>query len=249
MKAVSVFTDAVAVSAGPMNSFGLKSDGTTWAWGNNTMGELGNGTISPATPVTPANLTPHQITALTGTVSAVGNQSALGTDDTVWAWGENTGGRLGLQVANGFATLPLIVSLSTETAPDLSIFGSGSQTVQSGSFSNALTVTATRDGIAVPNALVNFVLTQGSGLLASNTALPQFSQILQVRTDANGRASVFFQTPGSGSSQILAAIGGMETYFSVLAQGTSVPAMPFWASLSLGALLFLTATRFLPRRA
>lgn len=248
-KAVSVFTNAVAISAGPMNSFGLKSDGTTWAWGNNTMGELGNGTISPATPVTPANLTPHQITMLSGSMSALSNQSALGSDDTVWAWGKNTGGRLGLQFANGFATLPLIVSLSTEPTPTLDIFGSGSQTVQSGNFSNALTVTATRDGVAAPNALVNFVLTQGSGLLTANTALPQFSQILQVRTDANGRASVFFQTPGSGSSQILAAIGDMETYFSVLAQGTGVPAMPYWAALFLGALLFLAGTRFLPRRA
>jgi alpha-tubulin suppressor-like RCC1 family protein len=246
---VTGLADAVAISAGPMSSFALKDDGTTWAWGNNTRGEWGNGTVSPAPPVTPTNLTPHQITALPGTMSAVSNQSALGSDDTVWAWGENTGGRLGLSVANGFATLPLIVSLSTESAPTLDIFGSNSQTVQSGSFSNALTVTATRDGMAVPNTLVNFVLTEGSGLLAANTALPQFSQILQVRTDANGRASVFFQTPGSGSSRILAAIGGMETYFSVLAQGTGVPAMPVWAYLSLGVLLFLVGTRFLPKRA
>ncbi|MFA7344957.1 MAG: chitobiase/beta-hexosaminidase C-terminal domain-containing protein [Terrimicrobiaceae bacterium] len=246
---VTGLADAVAISAGPSNSFALKNDGTAWAWGSNTMGELGNGTISPSSPLTPANLTPHQVTALTGAMAAVGNQSALGTDGTVWAWGENTGGRLGLDVANGFATLPLIVGLSTAPDPDLSVFGSGSQTVQSGSFSNALTVTATADGIAVPNALVNFVLTQGSGFLATDTASPRFSQILQVRTDSDGRASVFFQTPGSGSSQILAAIGGMGTYFSVLAQGTGVPAMPVWAYLSLGVLLFLAGTRFLPKLA
>lgn len=45
-------TDWVAVAAGWQYSFGLKSDGTIWAWGINEKGQLGDGTTEPRdTPV------------------------------------------------------------------------------------------------------------------------------------------------------------------------------------------------------
>jgi hypothetical protein len=45
-------TRVTCVWGGARETIALKSDGTVWAWGNNPVGELGNGnTICQATPV------------------------------------------------------------------------------------------------------------------------------------------------------------------------------------------------------
>lgn len=82
---------AIAVSAGNDSSFALKSDGTVWAWGDNTYGQLGDGTTTD-------RATPVQVTGLTGvTRIAAGyfHVLALRNDGTVRSWGRNTYGQLG----------------------------------------------------------------------------------------------------------------------------------------------------------
>ena len=82
----------VAVSGGVLHTAALKSDRTIWAWGLNTNGQLGDGTITN-------RLTPTQeITFATDwvAVSASGNHTmALKSDGTLWAWGKNASGQLG----------------------------------------------------------------------------------------------------------------------------------------------------------
>jgi alpha-tubulin suppressor-like RCC1 family protein len=101
----------VAIAAGYWHSLALKSDGTVWAWGDNTYGELGNGTFAGTAIysntdyllgtgiATPAQvLGPNGTGALTGIVAiAAGcyHNLALKSDGTVWAWGENSYGELG----------------------------------------------------------------------------------------------------------------------------------------------------------
>jgi alpha-tubulin suppressor-like RCC1 family protein len=90
-------TEVVAVAAGTSHSLVLKSDGSVWAWGLNSNGQLGDaGTTQRITPV--------QVTGAGGTgyltgvqaIAASGTHSlALKGDGTVWAWGNNTNGRLG----------------------------------------------------------------------------------------------------------------------------------------------------------
>ena len=60
-----------AVSAGASHTLGLRVDGTLWAWGANSNGELGDGT-------TTARLTPVQVGTLTSwtAISANGAHSA-----------------------------------------------------------------------------------------------------------------------------------------------------------------------------
>ncbi|MCL2504184.1 MAG: cell wall-binding repeat-containing protein, partial [Coriobacteriia bacterium] len=89
-------------SAGQLHSFGIKRDGTLWAWGVNSYGHLGDGTGGDETDANDKNA-PVQVGAGAGrwiTVSA-GNAYSLGIkgDGSLWAWGSNSHGRLGIGVS------------------------------------------------------------------------------------------------------------------------------------------------------
>ncbi len=69
----------------------VKQDGTVWAWGSNSGGQLGNGT-------TTRSLTPIQVPGVGSFVAVTGGEEftlALRADGTVWAWGWNGNGQLG----------------------------------------------------------------------------------------------------------------------------------------------------------
>ncbi|MGM1064140.1 RCC1 domain-containing protein [Saccharothrix sp. Mg75] len=83
---------AVAGSDGD-NAYALRSDGTAWAWGQNSSGELG-----AATPQGNWSRVPVQVTGLTGVVSIDGGANsahAVTSDGAVWAWGVHHRGELG----------------------------------------------------------------------------------------------------------------------------------------------------------
>ncbi len=80
-----------AVAAGTSHTLALKTNGTVWAWGLNSNGQLGDGT-------TTQRAVPVQITSLTGIASVEAGAAhtlALRSDGTVWSWGLNTNGQLG----------------------------------------------------------------------------------------------------------------------------------------------------------
>ncbi len=82
----------IAASAGGDHNLALKYDGTVWAWGGNSYGQLGNGTTSVS------SINPVQVVGLDGvTAVAAGTffSLALKSDRTVWAWGSNSYGQLG----------------------------------------------------------------------------------------------------------------------------------------------------------
>jgi len=75
----------------------IKTDGTLWSWGTNETGNLGIPSIAIGNPG--ARSSPIQIPGTTwNTVSARVNYYTLATktDGTLWGWGSNTYGRLGL---------------------------------------------------------------------------------------------------------------------------------------------------------
>lgn len=85
--------DWVSVEAGSNSSFGLKSDGSLWAWGRNDYGQLGTG-LSGNNYVAPVRIGVAndwvQVSA------GVFHTLALKSDGSLWAWGQNTWGELGI---------------------------------------------------------------------------------------------------------------------------------------------------------
>jgi alpha-tubulin suppressor-like RCC1 family protein len=85
-------TDTVPkVTAGNAHTVALATDGTVWAWGINSSGQLGDGTATRrTTPVEVPNLA--DITE----ISAGHNHTvALDKNGNVWTWGSNSDGQLG----------------------------------------------------------------------------------------------------------------------------------------------------------
>lgn len=93
---VGALTDWIDIGISQYAVFGIRSNGTLWSWGANTSGQLGFGGYSTVS-------SPRQVGALTNWASMMigmdnGSQSvwAIKTDRTLWAWGENSSGRLGI---------------------------------------------------------------------------------------------------------------------------------------------------------
>lgn len=95
------FSDIEAMATGSwrgiVSLYGLRSDGTVWAWGDNYFGQLGDGS-------TTTRLGPVHVLGLDGVASIAASAShaaggvaayAVASDGTVWAWGDNSSGQLG----------------------------------------------------------------------------------------------------------------------------------------------------------
>lgn len=94
---VTPLSGVTAIAAGGAFSLVLKSDGTVWAWGSNSTGQLGDTT--QVTKITPVQvLTSDGVTPLSGiTAIAAGGSHVLAINGgtTMYVWGYNELGQLG----------------------------------------------------------------------------------------------------------------------------------------------------------
>ncbi len=99
------------MDGGYYHTVAVKTDGTLWAWGDNTYGQLGDGTtIDHSSPV--------QVGTATNWAAVGAGQYhtvAVKTDGTLWAWGDNTFGQLGDGTTTNHAT-PVQVGTATNWA-------------------------------------------------------------------------------------------------------------------------------------
>jgi len=84
---VTSLEDVVGVATHFVHALALRRDGTVWAWGSNSNGQLGDNTrVDRRTPV--------QVVGLTNIVQVAAgsfNSYALRNDGTVWTWGNHSG--------------------------------------------------------------------------------------------------------------------------------------------------------------
>jgi alpha-tubulin suppressor-like RCC1 family protein len=90
---VTGLTNVIAVAGGAYHSLALKSDGTVWSWGRNTQGCLGNGSAT-GTQATPGQVADFD--HVIAIAAAKTHSLALKSDGTVWSWGDNSAGQLGV---------------------------------------------------------------------------------------------------------------------------------------------------------
>ncbi|MCH8330951.1 MAG: PKD domain-containing protein, partial [Bacteroidetes bacterium] len=107
----------IAIAADKEHSLALLADSTVRSWGDNTWGQLGDGTnIVRSYPVIVANLT-GVIAISTGDRHSI----ALKSDGTVWTWGNNSNGQLG--TGGGNSNVPVKV----DSLEDIIWIASGSR--------------------------------------------------------------------------------------------------------------------------
>ncbi len=83
-----------SVSAGSLHTCATQTDGTLWCWGYNGSGQVGNGTVVwPQT--SPAQVGPG-VTTWNSVQSGNTHTCATRTDGTLWCWGDNTFGQVGI---------------------------------------------------------------------------------------------------------------------------------------------------------
>jgi len=93
---VGGFTDWCQVATGSYHGLGVRCNGTAWAWGNNNCGQLGDNDVATC------NRRSSPVSVVGGFtdwchVSAGGYHSiGLRSNGTVWTWGRNVGGALGI---------------------------------------------------------------------------------------------------------------------------------------------------------
>jgi alpha-tubulin suppressor-like RCC1 family protein len=105
---VGTETNWAAVAAGDFHTLALKTDGSLWGWGDNTAGQVGDGSVVPNTRSVPVRI---GIATDWLAIAAGGSHSAaLKTDHTLWAWGANNAGQLG-NGTNIAAVAPLQIVL------------------------------------------------------------------------------------------------------------------------------------------
>jgi uncharacterized repeat protein (TIGR01451 family) len=99
-------TNIQSIATGSPGSFALASDGTIWAWGDNTYGQLGDGTQT-------LRSSPVHLSTVTGVRSLSTNGTctfAIKQDGSIWSWGSNTSGMLGTGSSASFSPVPVNVT-------------------------------------------------------------------------------------------------------------------------------------------
>jgi len=107
---IGALTDWQSVSTNASHVLAVKTDGTLWAWGGQGNGILGNGSNFGSVN------SPTQIGALTNWLAvAAGKYSSAAkkTNGTLWVWGKNSSGQLGLGNTTSYSSPVQVGSLTT----------------------------------------------------------------------------------------------------------------------------------------
>ena len=110
---VGSLTNWESISAGSSVGYATKTDGTLWAWGINSSGQLGNGdAVSYSSPIQIGSLTDWGGAIIRPTLTSV---TVIKSNGTLWSWGQGQYGRLGDGTAANKSSPTQIGSLTTWT--------------------------------------------------------------------------------------------------------------------------------------
>ena len=96
------------------NQIGIQSNGTLWTWGNNSYGQLGNNTSTLSTFSSPVQV--GTINYWTQAVTGSSFTMAIQSPGTLWSWGYNVNGQLGLNTGTAAISSPVQVGTNSNWA-------------------------------------------------------------------------------------------------------------------------------------
>jgi alpha-tubulin suppressor-like RCC1 family protein len=104
-------TNWAAISIGAAHTLAIKNDGTLWAWGRNYVGQLGTGNITNQNSPVQIGTETDWMTVAAGYTTC---SFAIKTNGSLWAWGENNYGQLGIGDDSEYETSPVRVGTDTD---------------------------------------------------------------------------------------------------------------------------------------
>jgi len=120
-------TGITAIEGRQYHTVALKGDGTVWTWGDNTYGQLGDGTTTRRLkPVQVVGSSTGFLTGITAVSGGAYHVIALKGDGTVWTWGYNYYGQLGNGTTTGRLKPVQVVGPSSGFLTGVTKIGAGS---------------------------------------------------------------------------------------------------------------------------
>lgn len=85
------------IASSPFHTVAIAANGTLWAWGSNSHGQLGTGSFSNSSVPVQVGTASNWVSIAVGSNFTVALRSSglFGNSNTLWAWGINTYGQLG----------------------------------------------------------------------------------------------------------------------------------------------------------
>ena len=106
---IGIDSDWKEISGGNVFTVGLKVNGTLWTWGSDSIGQLGNGTSSNSDVAIPTQISNQNWNSIAAGKDHV---IAIQSNGTLWAWGSNSFGQLGI---NSTTSKSLPVQVGTDS--------------------------------------------------------------------------------------------------------------------------------------
>ena len=101
------------VANGSNYTLAIQNNGTLWGWGLNNFGQLGNNSNSTqSSPVQIGTLSIWASVSAEGSAALTGSSLAIQSNGTLWSWGRNASGQLGLNTNSTYSSPVQVGTLS-----------------------------------------------------------------------------------------------------------------------------------------
>jgi alpha-tubulin suppressor-like RCC1 family protein len=208
------------VACGYWGTAAIKTDGTLWTWGNQEFGLLGNNLITDVNIRTP-------VTTFAGGTNwkqvscAYRSMAAIKTDGTLWTWGRNINGQLGVNTATtSFSINASVSGTVTATPPYSTLTTTNTQGLPLGAAS--YTVTTSPNNAELNGTYATFVAVANSTMYLQPLVTSSYTGTLTFSASGTTTTTIFYTpvTTFAGGTNWKQVDCGEESTSAIKTDGT-----------------------------